>query len=65
MTSTMPCGVRVLGTGSCVPDNILGNEELAKRFDVDLAWIEQRTGIVERRLCSEDEGTFELQTRAL
>ena len=38
---------------------------MAKRFDVDVAWIEQRTGIVERRLCSEGEGTFELQTRAL
>ena len=65
MTTIEPCGVRVLGTGSAVPDNILGNEELARRFDVDVDWIEQRTGIVERRYCNEDEGTFELQTRAL
>lgn len=65
MTSTVSCGVRVIGSGSSVPDNILGNEELAKRFDVDVDWIEQRTGILERRFCNEDEGTFELQTRAL
>ncbi len=65
MTNKSPCGVRILGSGSSVPDHILGNEELAKRFDVDPDWIEQRTGIVERRICSEDEGTFELQTRAL
>ena len=35
MTTFKPCGVRVVGTGSSVPDNILGNEELAERFDVD------------------------------
>ena len=65
MTTKNPCGVRVLGTGSAVPDNILGNEELAKRFDVDIEWIEQRTGIIERHYCNEDEGTFELQVNAL
>ena len=65
MTLQKPCGVRVLGTGSAVPDNILGNEELAKRFDVDVAWIEQRTGIIERRFCDDDKGAFELQTQAL
>ena len=54
---TLPnCGVRILGSGSSVPDNILGNEELAARFGVDPDWIEQRTGIIERRYCSEDRG---------
>ncbi len=61
----IPCGVRVLGTGSAVPDYILGNEELAKEHGVDPNWIEQRTGIIERRICSEDVGTFELQCQAL
>ena len=65
MTNAKQCGVKVLGSGSAVPNNILTNEELAKRFDVDPEWIEQRTGIVERRYCDDDEGTFELQTRAL
>lgn len=65
MTSTHSCGVKVLGTGSAVPEIILGNKELAERFDVDPDWIEQRTGIYERRYCTEDEGTFELQVRAV
>ena len=65
MTTFEPCGVRVLGTGSAVPDNILGNEELAKRFDVDVEWIEQRTGIVERHYCDEDQDTLDLQIEAL
>lgn len=65
MTSAIPCGVRILGTGSVVPDKIVGNAELAERFDVDEAWIEQRTGILERRYCDDDTGTFELQVQAL
>ena len=65
MTSTLSRGVKVLGTGSAVPDLILGNKELAQRFDVDSDWIEQRTGIYERRYCTEEEGTFELQVRAV
>ena len=65
MKTLEPRGVRILGSGSAVPDNILGNEELAKRFDVDVEWIEQRTGIIERHYCDEDEGTFELQVIAL
>jgi 3-oxoacyl-[acyl-carrier-protein] synthase-3 len=65
MTSRQPCGVRILGTGSAIPDIVIGNVELAERFGVDVEWIEQRTGILERRYCREDEGTFELQTLAL
>ncbi len=60
-----PCGVRILGTGSAVPEYILDNDELSKEHGVDAAWIEQRTGIIERRICSDDEGTFELQCKAL
>ena len=47
MTSKKACGVRILGTGSAIPEVVVGNAELAKRFDVDEAWIEQRTGILE------------------
>ena len=65
MTNNPSCGVKVLGTGSAVPNNVLDNETLAERFQVDRDWIEQRTGIRERRYCDEDEGTYELQVRAL
>ena len=41
-------GIRVLGTGAAVPDEIVRNEDLAALgFDAD--WIVQRTGIHERR----------------
>lgn len=65
MTSKKACGVRILGTGSAIPEVVVGNAELAKRFDVDEAWIEQRTGILERRYCEDDVGTFDLQVKAL
>lgn len=41
-------GVKVAGTGSCVPANVVRNEDLAAEgYDAD--WILQRTGILERR----------------
>lgn len=42
-------GVQILGTGSFVPENIVSNEELNKRFGFDPNWIRERTGILERR----------------
>ncbi|QDT00990.1 beta-ketoacyl-ACP synthase III [Adhaeretor mobilis] len=41
-------GVRIVGTGSYVPDNIVTNDDLA-RLGCDADWIIQRTGIRERR----------------
>ena len=41
-------GIRVAGTGSYVPDNVVTNEDLA-RLGCDADWIIQRTGIRERR----------------
>jgi 3-oxoacyl-[acyl-carrier-protein] synthase-3 len=65
MTPSGLCGVRILGSGSAVPDNVVGNEELAKRFGVDVQWIEQRTGIIERRHCVEGESALDLQVQSL
>ncbi|MDP6602008.1 MAG: beta-ketoacyl-ACP synthase 3 [Phycisphaerales bacterium] len=62
---TTPCGVRLLGTGSAVPETILDNETLAKRFGVDADWIEQRSGIRERRVCGRGESVFTLELEAL
>lgn len=54
-------GVRIAGTGSCVPDGILTNDDLSKMMDTSDEWIVQRTGIHERRICdSTKEGTFTL-----
>jgi len=38
-----------LGLGHHVPENVVTNDELAKMFDTSDEWIQQRTGIKERR----------------
>ncbi len=60
-------GVRIAGTGSALPDNVVTNEDLTRRMDTSDEWIRQRTGIRERRLCNADngEGSISLCTRAL
>src|SRR5262245_5250266 len=42
-------GVKVLGSGSYVPDAVVTNEHLQQRFGFDSDWIVKRTGILERR----------------
>ena len=52
-------GVRIAGTGSCVPDNLVLNEDLAE-LGFDTEWIVQRTGILQRRHVSPGMGTNHL-----
>lgn len=61
-----PFGVRIRGTGSCVPNRRLTNDDLAKLVDTSDEWIHQRTGIRERRICDPtNEGTFTMARDAL
>ncbi len=53
---------RILGTGSCLPEHRLTNEDLAGLVDTSDAWIRERTGIEERRLSR--RGTAWLASRA-
>lgn len=39
---------RILGTGSCLPDNVVTNDDLAKIVDTSDEWIYSRTGIRKR-----------------
>lgn len=41
---------RITGTGSAFPETRVTNDELAKRVDTTDAWIQERTGISERRI---------------
>jgi 3-oxoacyl-[acyl-carrier-protein] synthase-3 len=43
-------GAAITGWGTALPGTVLGNPELAERFGTTPAWIEERTGIVERRV---------------
>ena len=55
--------VKILGTGSYVPDKVVTNEDLAQIVDTSDEWISSRTGIKERRI-SEEEGTSQLAIKA-
>lgn len=57
-------GIGILGTGSYLPEYVLGNEELAGRLGVTEKWILEKTGIRERRIAAPDEATSDLATRA-
>jgi 3-oxoacyl-[acyl-carrier-protein] synthase III len=53
-------GVRILGTGSYVPDAVVSNEHLHQRFGFDSDWIVKRTGILERRQALPHQATSDL-----
>ncbi|MBL8760137.1 MAG: ketoacyl-ACP synthase III [Phycisphaerae bacterium] len=48
-------GVRIAGTGSCLPERKLTNADLVAMMETSDEWIVQRTGIRERRI-SDHEG---------
>src|SRR3984957_1442086 len=53
-------GVRVLATGSYVPDAVITNEHLHQRLGFDSDWIVKRTGILERRHALPHQATSDL-----
>ncbi len=53
-------GVRILGTGSYVPDAVITNEHLHARLGHDSNWIVKRTGILERRHALPHQATSDL-----
>jgi 3-oxoacyl-[acyl-carrier-protein] synthase-3 len=52
--------IKVIGTGSYLPEKILTNDELSKMVDTNNDWIVQRTGILERRIARPDEATSDM-----
>ena len=59
-------GVRskIVGTGMYVPGRVVTNAELAEKMDTSDEWIQQRTGIVERRWIEEGESPASLAETA-
>jgi 3-oxoacyl-[acyl-carrier-protein] synthase-3 len=53
-------GVRVLATGSYVPDAVVTNDHLHERFGFNSDWIVKRTGILERRHALPHQATSDL-----
>lgn len=44
---------RIIGLGKYVPDNVVTNDDLSKMMDTNDQWIQERTGIKERRWIKE------------
>ncbi len=51
-----PLGVRIAGTGHALPDRVVTNHDFEKRLDTSDAWIQERTGIRERRFVNREAG---------
>ena len=57
--------VRILGTGSYVPQQVLTNDELQKMgLDTTDEWISRRTGVRERRIADHDVAASDLGFKA-
>ncbi|MEV7193607.1 ketoacyl-ACP synthase III [Streptomyces sp. NPDC093510] len=54
----------VLGTGSCVPDRIVSNEEVGAPAGVDGEWIVRKTAIRARRWAAPEQATSDLAVAA-
>jgi 3-oxoacyl-[acyl-carrier-protein] synthase-3 len=57
-------GVRILGSGSYVPELVVTNQDLQETHGFDPEWIVNRTGIHERRFALPHQATSDLCTQA-
>ena len=57
-------GLKIIGTGSYVPEKVLTNHDLEKMVDTNDEWIKTRSGIEERRICSKDQGSVHMGLKA-
>lgn len=53
-------GIRIISTGSYIPDVVVTNEQLHAELGCDSDWIVKRTGILERRHARPDQATTDL-----
>ncbi len=56
--------VTITGTGSCIPEKILTNDDLTKLVETTDEWIVSRTGIRERRIAAPNETASDMAVRA-
>jgi 3-oxoacyl-[acyl-carrier-protein] synthase-3 len=56
--------IKVVGTGSYLPEKIMTNKDLEKIVNTSDQWIKQRTGISERRIANDKEATSDLAVKA-
>lgn len=56
--------VRITGTGSSLPENVVTNEDMCKIVETTDEWITTRTGIKERRIAAKNIATSDLSIAA-
>ena len=54
---------QIIGTGACVPEKVINNQELEGLVETSDAWIQERTGI-ERRHIAVKETTVSIAAKA-
>jgi 3-oxoacyl-[acyl-carrier-protein] synthase III len=57
--------LKLLGTGRCLPDKVVTNDDLAVRLDTSDGWIRERTGIAARRVVDAKTSTSDLAAVAI
>ncbi len=55
---------KMIGVGSCVPEKVVTNNDLAKTVETNDEWIRTRTGIQERRVSDDKTATSDLAIMA-
>lgn len=56
--------IGLLGLGTYVPEQVMTNEDWARRINTSDEWITARTGIKRRRIAAEDQSTVDLAVAA-
>ncbi len=57
-------GVRIVSTGSYIPERVVTNLDLERMVDTSDEWIQTRTGIRERHVAAEGEATSDMAAAA-
>ena len=57
-------GLQLIATGGAKPGRVVTNEELSHQVDTSDAWITTRTGIRQRRYCTDEEDAATLAIAA-
>ncbi|OGA51869.1 MAG: 3-oxoacyl-ACP synthase [Betaproteobacteria bacterium RIFCSPLOWO2_12_FULL_63_13] len=55
---------KIVGTGSCLPEKVVTNEDLAMRMDTSDEWIRARTGIRQRHIADVSQTSSDLAVPA-
>ena len=62
--NSLGTGITIIGSGSATANQILTNDDLSEIVETSDEWIQSRTGMRERHVCSADDSLANLATQA-